>query len=170
MKKIYLTAILVFTIITSIFFFYSPKESESLLASTSSFSIQFPNEPTIVSKDLPVPGQSIVLPYTEYKHGNYSVSFTTLPKSWTKWSSSMVLGGALKVILPSSASLFHKHSSKCSSFPALDYEASCPEGMLLGKLILVGDNLYKVEAIYLLEEEKALAEQFINSFAPNLEG
>lgn len=160
-KKIfYFIPIGFITILLSIFFIYSRPNSTT---SPSSFTAEFVESPQIEEKQFAISGK--VLPYTEYKTGDYSVSYTTLPESLTKWGSKLVLGGALKV-LNQNMYILGKHSSVCDNFPALHYEATNQEGFLVGKLILIGQKLYKVEALYHQPEEKEAAEKFIESFHP----
>lgn len=137
------------------------------------FSAYFPKEPVSISKEipLPTPSHSDVLPYQEYSHthdkGKYEVSFTTLPSQWMKWSSGLILSGAVKLVMGKSK-IVHKHSATCYNFPAIEYEAESSNGHILGKLVLVEQKLYRVEVLYKEPEGKEEAIRFIESFIPGV--
>jgi hypothetical protein len=136
-----------------------------------SFSAYFPQNPMSISKEipLPTPSHSEFLPYQEYSYtddkGKYEVSFTTLPSSWMKWSSKLILSGALKLVMGKS-NIIEKHSTTSHTFPAIKYEAKSFDGDIIGKLILVREKLYRVEVLYKEKETKEQAILFIDSFIP----
>lgn len=136
-----------------------------------SFIAYFPKNPKLITKEIPLPSPSKQdsLPYTEYLHQQdttkYSVSYTTLPKSWLKWSSGLILNSALKVLMDKSA-LKKKSSSKCNNYPAIEYQAMKQKTKIYGKLVLVGDTLYKIESAYDIDEQEEDALRFVNSFKP----
>ncbi len=135
------------------------------------FTAYFPGEPVVADKELLLPtGHDVTLPYKEYRHASdeavYSISRATLPSSWMKWRSGLILSGALKVVTNKSRIKF-KQSSTFHELPSLDYEAESKEGEILGKLVLVGQDLYKVEALYHGADGKEEAVRFIESFSPN---
>ena len=144
------------------------------------FSASFPKKPKTSSRDLPIPGSDDFLPYKEFKcetdHDiHFSVSYTTLPDGWLKYGNSLVLGGALKVIMQElgKTELVGKETTQFKTFPALDYEhytvAKESQKETAGTLILVGNVLYKVEMTYPLELHLQVQDQlanFIENFAP----
>ena len=144
------------------------------------FSASFPKKPKFDSRALPIPGSDSFLPYKEYLcrldgDVHFSVSYTTLPEEWLKYGNSLILGGALKVIMHElgKTELVGKETTKFKSFPALDYEhytvAEGGQTETAGTLVLVGNTLYKVEMTYPLEFHSQVEDQlsnFIENFAP----
>ncbi len=144
------------------------------------FSASFPKKPKLDSRNLPIPGSDDFLPYKEYRCELdedilFSVSYTTLPKEWLKYGNSLVLGGALKVIMHEfdKSELVGKETTLFKSFPALDYEhyTVAEEGQkeTAGTLVLVGNTLYKIEMNYPLELHENVKDQlayFIENFTP----
>lgn len=144
------------------------------------FSASFPKKPKSGSRDLPIPGSDDTLPYKEFlceADGDihFSVSYTTLPEGWLKYGNSLVLGGALKVIMQElgKTELVGKETTKFKSFPALDYEhytvAEANQKETAGTLVLVGSVLYKIEMTYPIELHNQVQDQlanFIENFTP----
>lgn len=144
------------------------------------FAASFPMKPESNERKLPIPGSNDSLDYHEYfceLDGGirYSVSYTTLPDGWLKYGNSLVLGGALKVIMQElgKTQLVGKETFEFKSFPALDYEhyTVAKEGQreCAGTLVLVGNVLYKVEMSYPLELHSQLQDHvanFIENFKP----
>lgn len=142
------------------------------------FEAAFPEKPETITRDLPIPGGEDALPYKEFlckTEGNktYSVSYTTLPGGWLKYGNSLVLGGALKVIMKElgKVQLVGKETTKFQSFPALDYEHYSEKMETAGILVLVGNVLYKVEMSYPLEMHDKVQDElsnFIANFSPQI--
>ncbi|QVL56911.1 MAG: hypothetical protein KFB93_05865 [Simkaniaceae bacterium] len=144
------------------------------------FSASFPKKPKSNSRDLPIPGSDGSIPYKEFiceMDGDihFSVSYTTLPEGWLKYGNSLVLGGALKVIMQElgKSELVGTEKGNFKTFPALDYEhyTVAKENQMesAGTLVLVGNVLYKVEMTYPLELHNQVQDQlanFIENFAP----
>jgi hypothetical protein len=84
-----------------------------------------------------------------------------------KWSSSFILSSAVKLVMGKS-DILHKRSTNCYNFPAIEYEARSGEGDILGKLVLVGQKLYRIEVLYKSVEAKEEAIRFIESFTPGI--
>jgi len=130
------------------------------------FSASFPIQPHLLQKTFPIPGSDDSLNYREYQCINqegkvYSVSYTTLPDSLLKWGSSLVLNGALKLIVRDGrGQLSGKGANTFKSFPSLDYEHITDTNMTTGTLILVGKILYKIEIICPLDHYDGLPEEF----------
>lgn len=144
------------------------------------FAVLFPKKPQSDERKLLIPEGSDSLDYREYfceLDGDirYSVSYTTLPEGWLKYGKSLVLGGALKVIMQElgKTELVGKSTTNFKSFPALDYEyytvARGGQRECAGTLVLVGNILYKIEISYPLELHPQLQDHianFIESFKP----
>ncbi|MDJ0651865.1 MAG: hypothetical protein QNJ27_02515 [Simkaniaceae bacterium] len=144
------------------------------------FSASFPKKPKISSGTLPIPGSNGFLPYKEFmcEMENailFSVSYTTLPDAWLKYGNSLILGGALKVMMKElgKIELVGKESTAFKSFPALDYEHYTAnkedQRETAGTLILVGNMLYKVEMTYPLERHTQMQDHlanFMTNFTP----
>jgi len=147
---------------------FTPKEE--------SFSAAFPKDPKESSRDLEIPGSEESLPYREFiceLEGNkkFSVSYTTLPDGWLKYGNSLVLGGALKVIMKElgKVQLVGKESGVFKTFPSLDYEHYSTDTETAGTLVLVGNILYKIEMTYPLEMHDHVQDEianFIENFTP----
>lgn len=93
------------------------------------FAASFPKKPKSNERKLPIPGSDNFLNYKEYfceLDGDilFSVSYTVLPDGWLKYGNTLVLGGALKVIMQElgKTQLVGKETTEFKSFPALDYE------------------------------------------------
>lgn len=146
------------------------------------FTAVFPKKPESNERKLPIPGSEDFLDYKEYIHVtegdiHYSVSYTTLPDAWLKYGNSLVLGGALKVIMQElgKTELVGKEKGEFKSFPSLDYEhytvQSEGQRECAGTLVLVGNTLYKVEISYPLEYHGHLQDHlanFIEKFSPTI--
>jgi len=149
---------------------FAPKEE--------SFTAAFPKKPEKTVRDLPIPGGEESLPYKEYicdidGDKRFSVSYTTLPDGWLKYGNSLVLGGALKVVMKElgKVQLVGKESTIFKTFPALDYEHYSKTTETAGTLILVGNILYKVEMTYPLENHNKVQDElanFIENFTPTI--
>ena len=141
-----------------------------------SFAAAFPKKPEKTARDLPVPGDEESLPYKEYicnVDGNkrFSISYTTLPDAWLKYGNSLVLGGALKLVMKElgKVQLVGKETTVFKTFPALDYEHYTKTTETAGTLVLVGNILYKIEMTYPLEQHVKIQDElanFIENFNP----
>jgi len=148
---------------------FSPKEE--------SFAAAFPKKPETSTRDLPIPGGSESLPYKEFickidEDKHFSVSYTVLPEEWLKYGKSLVLGGALKVVMKElgKVELVGKETTEFKTFPALDYEHYSKTTETAGTLILVGNVLYKVEMTYPLEMHDDVQDElanFVDNFTPS---
>ncbi len=136
------------------------------------FSVFFPKNPAFTEVNRPVPKSTLTLTYQEYSHKDnlhYVLGYTTLPRSWTKWGSSLVFKGALHFLYGEGARVTHKKKGSHASFPAFEYEITKGKDQITGKLVLVADTLYKIEIVHkgeLSQEENDAAEKFFASFAP----
>ncbi len=140
---------------------FNPSEEE--------FAIAFPKDPDFTSREIPVPKSSLVLPFREYscvhdKTTSYSVCYIELPQKWLKWGSSLVLKGSLKVLVKMvpNAKIVGKNTKKFKKLPALDFILSSKNHEVMGKLILVGNKLYKVEVKYPAMERESNSQNLYN--------
>lgn len=150
----------------------------SIAPKDENFSASFPKKPKTETRALPIPGSDDSLPYKEFKcelegGRHFSVSYTTLPETWTQYGNSLVLGGALKVIMHElgKVELVGKKSIDFKSFPGLDYEHYSATTETAGTLVLVNNILYKVEMTYPLEKHNNVQDElsnFIENFSPSL--
>ncbi len=140
------------------------------------FDINFPKKPTTETKELPIPNSKETLPYTEHcctpdEETLYSISYTTLPNSWLKWSSGLVLKGSLKVLTKNigGTKIKSKKSAKFKKHPALHYTLIKGTQETAGMLILVNATLYKIDVSYTPEKKQEVMEHlnaFLESFQP----
>lgn len=137
--------------------------------SEKSFSIFFPKKPKFFEKDYPIPGSSTKLHVKEYHHEadlHFSLTYTTLPSSWTIWGSSRVLKTALSQMEKRIGRIQTKSMMKHDSYPAMYYVLKNGKKATIGKLILVKNTLYRVEATSskdLDTNSHEIAMQFIDS-------
>lgn len=141
------------------------------------FDISFPKKPVTETKQLPIPDSDKTLPITEHtcKHDedtHFSISYTTLPNSWLKWSSGLVLKGSLKVITKDlgGTKVVYKKNSKFKKHPSLHYTFQKGEKETAGILILIDSTLYKIDMSYTPEKKQEMREYlqtFLESFNPN---
>lgn len=144
-------------------------------SSVDSFSVDFPGEPTVNEKQLPIPQAKSTLDYSEYRLDHtdkvsYSISVLELPRKWRIFGSSTILKGALTVLLDNvfDAKLVSKKLVHHGEHPAMDFHIRENDTEIKGRLILVGGKLYKVEFSQHFDtavEEEGVA--FIQSFQPN---
>ncbi|MBP9841020.1 MAG: RDD family protein [Simkaniaceae bacterium] len=139
------------------------------------FTINFPKLPKEESRKLPIPNSKNTLPYTEFQcthtsGTNYSISYTILPSKWLKYSSSLVLKGSLRFINKhiGKSEIVSKRVHRFKSLPALDYTLFNGEVEQRGKLILIGNTLYKIEVTY-RPSQKESVEKTLNAFLNSFE-
>lgn len=141
------------------------------------FHIDFPATPETSEKLIPTTSGKDPLPLSEVKllseEVEYSLSYITLPRSITKWSSGLVLKGSLKLLakhLHHGAKICKKSSSKYKKHPAIEFileKKGHKESM--GRLILIGSSLYKIEVTYSSDKRELIQENlsiFMQSFEP----
>jgi|GEM_PF-1113273 len=142
----------------------------------SDFIINFPSKPEHNSKDIPIPNSEEALDYQEYtcspeENITFSISYTTLPSSILKWSPSLVLKGALKLISKhlSKADIHSKNVVKFKNqLPALEFTMSKGDNLVKGALILLDTRLYKIEIEYDKDNQEA-AEKILPEFLQSFE-
>lgn len=143
------------------------------------FTADFPSKPSTQQKQLEIPQANRTLDYQEVStmkadESTYSVSALLLPKKWMIFRSNTILKGALKVLidnLSGGPELLFKQFTRHGEFPAVDYHIAENGKLSKGRLVLVGQKLFKIECsapsetlAETLTEEAALS--FIQSFKP----
>ena len=146
------------------------------LVKTEKFSAYFPQNPNMMTKNLPVDNNGQTLPYREYscvtdQRVGFFAGHVTLPKQWCQYGDKLILKQALKIMMKtlSGQRLVGSTSSIFSTFPALDYEYCGRQYETSGILILVDHVIYKVEVTYPLHMHDKMHDtvvQFITTFTP----
>ncbi len=133
------------------------------------FSVHFPKKPEVATKTVEVPnGDPINLnEFKAEKDAAFSVSYLDLPKKWKLFSSNTLLKGAMNVIqdhMPGSQ-IIDKKIVKHKNYPAMDFRMKEGENEIEGRLILVGNTLYRLMVVYYPDTPRDLQhETFVNSF------
>lgn len=133
------------------------------------FSVQFPKKPEVASKTIDVPnGDPINLSeFKAEKDASFSVSYLELPKKWRIFSSNTLLKGAMKVVqehMPGTQ-LIDKKIVKHKNYPAMDFRMKEGENEIEGRLILVGNTLYRLMVVYYPDTPRDQQHQtFVDSF------
>lgn len=151
------------------------KTAEGWKAYTSDegrFRVLFPSDPQEESKVLPLPDHNKTLSYNELtsyqtKKVYYSVSYMELPGKWKLAGSSRILKGALEgmVDYTPGAELLLKHFTKHKTYRALDFHYKQDAEEVQGRLILVGNTLFRLTVSYPPSLANKLQHQeFLDSF------
>jgi hypothetical protein len=132
------------------------------------FTVHFPEKPERASKTYDANGEPLNLSeYKAEKEASFSVSYLELPKKWKIFGASTLLKGAMKVVqdhMPGSQ-LIDKQSVKHKNYPAMDFRMKEGENEIEGRLILVGNTLYKLMVTYYPDTPRSQQhETFVNSF------
>ncbi len=149
------------------------KIEESELRAT----LYFPSKPLQKFEEYPVPKTDMTLELKHYIYEDaahhYTLTYTTLPKSWTKWGPSLVLGVGINYVVDKKA-IVYKKKCKHYDFPALEYKLKKNGKTTTGMLVLVEDRMYKIEfeqptelAELDTEAEQNLLHAFFSSFKPH---
>lgn len=144
---------------------------------SEAFDIRFPSTPETKESVLPTTSGKDALPFSEIKLSKedveYNLSYTTLPKSITKWSSYLILKGSLKLLskhVPGGAKIHKKTSSTYKKHPSIDFILIKKGGFeSYGRLVLIGSKLYKIEVTYPSHKKESIQENlniFMQSFEP----
>lgn len=140
------------------------------------YSIQFPGAPEAESTQLSIPKSKDKLPFHAIKYQldkegiEYSLNYTVLPNNWLKWKPSLLLRGALKVLTShlSEGKIVKKTTESHHKYPALGYTLKKKNNLqCAGRLVLVGNVLYKIDMTYPQELEGDIQEHlnaFLDSF------
>lgn len=139
------------------------------LSENGKFSVHFPQKPEVVEKQVEVPnGDPISLSeFKAVKDAAFSVSYLDLPKKWKLFSSTTLLKGAMKVVQEhmTGTELIDKNIVKHKNYPAMDFKMKDGDNHIEGRLILVGNTLYRLMVVYYPDTPRDLQhETFVNSF------
>lgn len=149
---------------------YSSKEA--------GFHVHFPTDPQQEAKEVALPHSSGSVNYNEFKsqtepHVTYSVSYIDLPKKWSFVSSKRILRGVFDVLykLESANELFSKEFTVHKSHSAMDFHYKKGDEEIVGRLIRVGQRLFKVTIAYPASlKDRPIAHEFLESFIPEGKG
>ncbi len=139
------------------------------LSDNGKFTVQFPKKPEAVSKTYEAPnGEPLNLnEYKAEKEATFSVSYIDLPKKWKLFSSNTLLKGAMNVVLDHmpGTKLIDKKIVKHKSYPAMDFKMKEGDNEIEGRLILVGNTLYRLMVTYYPDTPRNQQHEiFVNSF------
>lgn len=139
------------------------------ISDNGKFQVQFPKKPKEASQTFEVPNEAPInlSEFKAHKDAEFSVSYLDLPKKWKLFSSNTLLKGAMNVVLEHvpGASLIEKKLVKHKNYPAMDFRLKEGENIIEGRLILVGNTLYKLWVVYFPDTPKeAQHEMFVSSF------
>ncbi len=134
------------------------------------FQVQFPKKPVEQEPqqfDVPNGDPLEVSEFKAHKEAEFSVSYLDLPKKWKLFSSNTLLKGAMKVVhehMPG-AQITDKKLVKHKNYPAMDFKMKEGEKEIEGRLILVGNTLYKLWVVYTPSTPREQQHEiFLNSF------
>ncbi len=143
----------------------------------NAFELDFPYHlPTFAFQEFPIPKSQDKLPYFEYKTNidqevasYYSISSTALPAAWTKYGPKLLLKGAIKILVENlpGAKIVQSTVHGANGYPVLDYKLRQNGNDVIGRLYLIGNELYRLEASFppnFIEQHRSDISTFINSF------
>lgn len=143
------------------------------------YTLEFPGLPEVSETKIAIPKSKDHLPFytinyfTDAKDIEYNLTYATLPDSWLKWNSALLLRGALKVIashISDNAKVLKKHTKRYKNHPAVEFVMQKKNNQeCAGRLVLIGNVLYKIEVIYPKEKQAEVKDQlnaFLESFNP----
>jgi hypothetical protein len=133
------------------------------------FQVHFPKKPEVASTivDTSAGGELSLNELKVEKEAAFSVSYIDLPKKWRIFSSPTLLKGAMDVVLEHTpgAQLIEKKLVKHKNYPAMDFRMKEGENEVEGRLVLVGDTLYRIMVVYYPDTPRKLQhETFVGSF------
>jgi hypothetical protein len=119
------------------------------------FKVDFPKEPVLEQKQLEVRRAGKTLNYQEYNSALddqivYSVGHTDLPGKWNWLSKKTLLKGSLEAIIQNEpgTELISEQISSYKRNTVLDFHLKKGEEEIKGRLLMVGNTLYKLAVIY----------------------
>ena len=139
------------------------------IANNGKFSVHFPKKPIDISKTVETEsGDPINLSEVKaVKDAAFSVSYLDLPRKWKLFSSNTLLKGAMKVVhehMPGTQMIDQK-IVKHKNYPAMDFKMKDGQNHIEGRLILVGNTLYRLMVVYYPDTPREEQhETFVNSF------
>lgn len=146
-------------------------------ASDKTFSAYFPLKVETIESQLPVPDDIKFLELTEHtakheNHGTFSLAYTELPKKWLKYSDKLIIKHSMLHMADSmeNTDLVKRNFAMHGNIPCIDYTLKSDGNDILGRMLLIGNRLYKIELKCNGSSNDAAREQhalFINSFLPS---
>ncbi|HEX2580224.1 MAG TPA: RDD family protein [Rhabdochlamydiaceae bacterium] len=139
------------------------------IADNGKFSVHFPKKPVDVSKTVETSdGDPVNLSEVKaVKDAAFSVSYLDLPRKWKLFSANTLLKGALNVVhehMPGTE-ILEKQIVKHKNYPAMDFKMKEGENHIEGRLILVGNTLYRLMVVYYPDTPREQQhDTFMNSF------
>lgn len=133
------------------------------------FQVHFPKKPqqTLATFDVPNGEQINLSEFKAHKEAEFSVSYIDLPKKWKLFGPSTLLKGAMNVVMEHKpgAELIDKRLVKHKNYPAIDFRMKEGDNIIEGRLILVGNTLYKLWVVYFPDTPREEQhETFLGSF------
>ncbi|HSX11963.1 MAG TPA: RDD family protein [Rhabdochlamydiaceae bacterium] len=136
------------------------------------FTIDFPKDPELQTKQLDVPKAGQTIDYQEYsvdaKDLNYSVSYVDFPGKWRLLGSNTLLKKSLELFVAHNKEpqeLVSFDFTKHKQHPAIDFVIKKEDQDIHGRIVLVGTTLYKLAVAYPSDiEEKLHHGPFLDSF------
>lgn len=139
-------------------------------AKEAGFKVDFPKDPVVESKE--VSSAEGAVNYNEYTSEGkskvtYSVSYIDIPKKWGFVSSKRILKGVLDVLmkLDPETELLNKAFAAHGEHSALNFHSKKGEEEVVGRLIRVGQRLFKLTITYpTATPEHLVTHTFLDSF------
>lgn len=136
------------------------------------FAISFPSSPEQLDKQLNVPNGGRPLNYQELvadvRGSNYSVSYLDFPRKWKIIGNHTLLRKSLEMLMAhegQNRQLASQHFVTHRGYPALDYVAHDGNREIHGRLVVVGNTLFKINVNH-ANGSDAAQESFVASFDP----
>ncbi len=138
------------------------------------FSIHFPSDPSEEAKEIEVPEQSKSLNYTEMssqkRKAVYSLSYMHLPRKWGIAGDNTILKTCLELMIEffDKSELLSKKMTYHKTYKALDFTYSLDGEEVRGRLVMVGNTLYKLAVQYPKQNTPSAEaiQGFFDSFEP----
>ena len=138
----------------------------------SRFAVSFPTSPQQLDKQLRVPGGGRPMHYqelvAEVRGANYSVSYLDFPRKWKLIGSHSLMRKSLDLLMAHEGKDRLLTSQKFVThrgYPALDYVAKEGDREIHGRLVVVGNTLFKIDVNH-SNGMDAAQDSFVASFDP----
>jgi uncharacterized RDD family membrane protein YckC len=150
----------------------SPEDWVQYTSDYAGFKVSFPTNPEESSKELVIPDSGKILSYEELTSAendkvHYSVTHMEIPRRWRLAGDATLLKGVLDVMVKHTdgAELIEKDFNKFGGYRVLDFRMKQGAEEVKGRLLVVGQTLYKLSIIYPPSHaEKMQASPFLDSF------
>lgn len=138
------------------------------------FKVAFPESPADGKGTLQLPGRNNSLEFKELRSTTmegvvYSLSYLDLPKRWMIFRAHTILGTALKLITEQNfeAEIVANTKTEHGAHPAIDFTIKEGGSKQQGRMILVGNTLYRLMVI--APENVEIGEQHVQPFVSSFE-